>query len=123
MKSVQPNKSPRERREALLEEKHGIVKTDCETCTTENIKRRYSSVQSAALLGKIRTAWCHYNALNAELEYSLSDGGETDVTRDQVNHAWEDMNSLIMPNAEAHGRAVARTVQPLVGHSESEDLK
>ena len=96
MKSVQPNKSPRERREALLEEKHGIVKTDCETCTTENIKRRYSSVQSAALLGKIRTAWCHYNALNAELEYSLSDGGETDVTRDQVNHAWVDLKSLIL---------------------------
>ena len=26
-------------------------------------------------------------------------------------------------NAEAHGRAVARTVKPLVGHSESEGLK
>jgi len=54
--------------------------------------------RSKDLLGKIRTAWCHYNALNAELEYSLSEGGETDVTRDQVNHAWEDLNSLIMPN-------------------------
>ncbi len=78
--------------------KHGIVKTDCETCTTENIQRRYSSVQSTALLGKIRTAWCHYNALNAELEYSLWEGGDTDVTGDQVEHAWEDLNSLIMPN-------------------------
>ena len=53
---------------------------------------------STSLLGKIRTAWCHYNALNAELEYSLSEGGDTDVTRDQVEHAWEDLNSLIMPN-------------------------
>jgi len=78
--------------------KHGLVKTDCEICTRENIIRHYSSVQSLALLGKIRTAWCHYNTLSAELEYSLSDGGETDVTRDQVNHAWEDLNSLIMLN-------------------------
>ena len=30
--------------------KHGIVKTDCETCTTENIKRRYSSVQQSTAL-------------------------------------------------------------------------
>ena len=57
--------------------------------------------RSKDLLGKIRTAWCHYNALNAELEYSLSEGGETDVTRDQVNHAWEDLNSLIMPNVKS----------------------
>jgi len=57
---------------------------------------------SKALLGEIRTAWCHYNALNAELEYSLSEGGDTDVTRDQVEHAWEDLNSLIMPNATEH---------------------
>ena len=74
--------------------KHGLIKTDCETCTRENIIRRYNS---SAGLDKIRTAWCHYNALSAELEWhSLSDGGgETDVTRDQVNHAWEDLNSLI----------------------------
>ena len=63
-----------------------------------------SSVQSTALLGKIKTAWCHYNALNAELEYSLSEGGDTDVTRDQVNHAWDDLNDLIMPNAPRQPR-------------------
>ena len=57
-----------------------------------------TEIGSKPLLGKIRTAWCHYNALNAELEYSLSEGGDTDVTRDQVEHAWEDLNSLIMPN-------------------------
>ena len=62
--------------------------------------------RSKALLGKIKTAWCHYNALSAELEYALSDGGDTDVTRDQVNHAWEDLNSLIMPNAPADLPAV-----------------
>jgi len=75
--------------------KHGLVKTDCETCTRENIIRRYNS---SAGLDKIRTAWCHYNALSAELEWhSLSDegGDATDVTHDQVNHAWEDLNSLI----------------------------
>ena len=66
-------------------------------------KRGLSPVASDPLLGKIKTAWCHYNALNAELEYSLSEGGDTDVTRDQVNHAWEDLNSLIMPNAESEG--------------------
>jgi len=54
--------------------------------------------RSKALLGKIRTAWCHYNSLNAKYEYSLSEGGESDVTRDQLEHAREDLNSLIMPN-------------------------
>ena len=73
----------------------------CDDClqTQRQPETRPSEVRSDALLGKIRTAWCHYNSLNAEYEYSLSEGGDTDVTRDQVEHAWEDLNSLIMPNA------------------------
>jgi len=63
-------------------------------------KAHKEGLLSTSLLGKIKTAWCHYNALNVELEYSLSEGGDTDVTRDQVNHAWEDLNSLIMPNRD-----------------------
>lgn len=63
------------------------------------IPRSTSSGHNFSHLDKIRTAWCHYNALNAELEYSLSEGGETDVTQDQVNHAWEDLNRLIMPHS------------------------
>ena len=61
-------------------------------------RRASRQSRSEALLGKIRTAWLHYNSLNAEYEYSLSEGGESDVTRDQVEHAWEDLHNLIMPN-------------------------
>ena len=70
-----------------------------ESTTTE---AELPSVRSEPLLGKIRTAWRHYNALASELEYSLSEGGDTDVTRDELEHAWEDLNSLIMPNAANH---------------------
>ena len=37
--------------------KHGIVKTDCEICTTENIRQRYSSVQSSELLDLAHEIW------------------------------------------------------------------
>ena len=67
-------------------------------------ERLKAKLWSEPLLGKIRTAWCHYNELASELEYSLSEGGDTDVTRDQVEHAWEDLNSLIMPNADLTGK-------------------
>ena len=77
------------------------------------------SVRSEPLLGKLRTAWCHYNALASELEYSLSEGGDTDVTRDQVEHAWEDLNSLIMTNAPADLPAIDGKVQRDVGDCRS----
>lgn len=41
------------------------------------------------------------------------------ITKETTLEAAVDAAMLKAPNAEAHGRAVARTVQPLVGHSES----
>lgn len=48
--------------------KHGIVKTDCGICTTENIKRHYSSAQSASLFDTDRF---HAIALDVEFEYGM----------------------------------------------------
>ena len=39
---------------------------------------------------------------------------------DYMMARWRKAAGIDTANAEAHGRAVARTVQPLVGHSESE---
>ena len=44
--------------------KHGMVKTDCETCTTENIKRSYSSLLS---LFQAERDWAQAN-INQEKE-------------------------------------------------------
>jgi len=49
-------------------------------------------------LHKIKEAWLSYNVLEAEITYALEEGGDTDVTRSQVNEAWNVVNDLIMSN-------------------------
>ena len=51
-------------------------------------------------LHKIQEAWLSYNVLEAEITYAIEEGGDTDVTRSQVNEAWDVVNDLIMSNAE-----------------------
>ena len=55
-------------------------------------------------LRKIQDAWLSYNVLDAEITYALEDGGDTDVTRSQVNQSWEIVNNLIMSNAKHEGQ-------------------
>ena len=51
---------------------------------------------------------------------SVSDGPRLELFARRPREGWTVWGNEVEANAEAHGRAVARTVQPLVGSSESE---
>ena len=53
-------------------------------------------------LHKIQELWLSYNAVASELMYALSEGGDTDVTQNDVDHAWNVLNDWIMLNAGGH---------------------
>ena len=52
-------------------------------------------------LYEIRKAWCEYNQIQGEWNFHLEEGGDTDLTRRDVQIAWEKLNNLIIANAES----------------------
>jgi len=46
-------------------------------------------------IDSIQKAWDDYNKLNSEYTYCIEEGGDTDITKQEVDQAWKNVDDLI----------------------------
>ena len=80
----------------ILERK--VAALEAENATLQRLVDVVDNAHTAIAL--IKTAWVDYATVQAEFDYSMENGADTDYTKESVQMVWDSVNNAIMSAAE-----------------------